>query len=79
MASYYDPAVSVIIPETHMQVIVQQLYYICCYYTMNVDPIIQLWPHMSLDLQTRLLGVHQSSGVARVWQSVALATPISPT
>ena len=27
--------------------------------TMNVDPIIQLWPYMSLDLQTRLLGVHQ--------------------
>ena len=26
---------------------------------MNVDPIIQLWPYMSLDLQTRLLGVHQ--------------------
>lgn len=26
---------------------------------MSVDPIIQLWPYMSLDLQTRLLGVHQ--------------------
>ncbi len=26
---------------------------------MSADPIIQLWPHMSLDLQTRLLGVHQ--------------------
>lgn len=27
--------------------------------TMSTDPIIQLWPYMSLDLQTRLLGVHQ--------------------
>ena len=26
---------------------------------MSADPIIQLWPYMSLDLQTRLLGVHQ--------------------
>lgn len=26
---------------------------------INGDPIIELWPYMSLDLQTRLLGVHQ--------------------
>ena len=26
---------------------------------MSADPIIQLWPYMSQDLQTRLLGVHQ--------------------
>ena len=26
---------------------------------MSANPIIELWPYMSLDLQTRLLGVHQ--------------------